>query len=256
MGIKKIFSNKIDSIKKEIEKIQQIELEKKKKDIEIIQKQIELQESQLNYVKLDIQKQIETFRLDPKYSRTTDQEMTESRDKLYQEQMNTDEFGKDIDPLHLSRDLQIDEILQNDIDNKNLKSTDSEFQQIIQEITNLFIPQKITNEEHLQSQITIFLQARYPEKIVEREIQTSKGDKLDIVIDKKYVLEVKVPHDKTALRNLSAQLEEYQEEYSNICAVIFNDENLYLSETIREYATKYHEKFDIPTIIISGKKRN
>ena len=72
---------------------------------------------------------------------------------------------KDIDPLHLSRDLQIDEILQNDIDNKNLKSTDSEFQQIIQEITNLFIPQKITNEEHLQSQITIFLQARYPEKI-------------------------------------------------------------------------------------------
>ena len=130
------------------------------------------------------------------------------------------------------------------------------FEQIIGDIRSSFKPQKITNEDHLQAQITIFLQATYPGITIEREVITSKGDKLDIFISRRYVLEVKVPQNRTDLRNLTAQLEEYKEQYPEICAIIFDDESLNLSQVIKDYVAKYERKLGIKSIIISGKKRN
>ena len=129
------------------------------------------------------------------------------------------------------------------------------FEQIIESIKTQFIPQRITDEEHLQSQLTIFLQAKYPERRIIREAPTRHGDKVDILIDDRYAFEIKVPQNRTTLRNLKAQLEEYQEEYPMICAVIFNDQALNMSANIEEFVAKYKDKLKIPTIVLSGNKR-
>ena len=141
-----------------------------------------------------------------------------------------------------------------------------EFVFIMHEIEKGFEPEQIKDEKELQSQLTIFLKAKFSDKKIEREVSTKSGDKLDIVMDDKFVLELKVPRGKTDLRNLSAQLEEYHEEYPNICAIIADiskivdlddpdpvEENL--TQRISEYADKYKMKLDIPTLTFNVIKR-
>jgi len=141
-----------------------------------------------------------------------------------------------------------------------------EFVFIMHEIEKGFEPEQIKDEKELQSQLTIFLKAKFSDKKIEREVSTTIGDKLDIVIDGKFVFELKVPRGKTDLRNLSAQLEEYHEEYPNICAIIADiskivdlddpdpvEENL--TQRISEYADKYKMKLGISTLTFNVIKR-
>ena len=100
---------------------------------------------------------------------------------------------------------------------------------------------------------------------VEREAQTKRGDKLDIVINDKYVFELKVPRNRTQLRNLSAQLEEYVEQYPNLCAVIADISNVEIEEgepiesnltqNIKEYADNYKRKYNVQTLIFDVETR-
>lgn len=130
-----------------------------------------------------------------------------------------------------------------------------EFENIINSVQAQFRPEKITGEEHLQAQLAIFLKAKYPEYKIEREVTVDSG-RLDIVVNGKYVFEVKVYLDKNQLRDLGAQLEEYKNEYPNVCAIIMDTEK---SETslwnIREYSDKYKVKYGIQSIILQGEKK-
>jgi len=140
-----------------------------------------------------------------------------------------------------------------------------EFETLMNSISADFEPENIKDEEHLQSQLTIFLKAKFPDKKVEREVRIKSGDKLDILVDGKYVFELKVPKARTDLRNLSAQLEEYRDEYPYLCAVIAdisgaqNDDTVdietRLTENIKEYVDKYKVKMGIPSLIFDVKKR-
>ena len=84
---------------------------------------------------------------------------------------------------------------------------------------------------------------------------------MDIVIDNKYVFELKVPRARAELRNLSAQLEEYVEEYPNICAVIADTSSIDdevesgLTQNIKQYSDKYKVKFGIQTLVFEIQKR-
>lgn len=138
-----------------------------------------------------------------------------------------------------------------------------DFENIINSIKADFQPENIKDEKELQSQLTIFIKAKFPELKIEREVIAKSGDKLDIVIDNDYVLELKVPKNKTHLRNLSAQLEEYAEEYPNLCAVIADisgqvsisndgtELEVKLTENIKEYADRYLRKYKVPSIILN-----
>jgi len=141
--------------------------------------------------------------------------------------------------------------------------TKRDFENIINSIKTHFQPERIHDEKELQAQLVIFLKAKFPEMKIDREITTKSGDKLDILIDDKYVLELKVPKKKTHLRNLSAQLEEYSEEYPNLCAVIADisdegrisnddiDVEARIAELIKEYADKYMMKYKVPSVILN-----
>jgi len=138
-----------------------------------------------------------------------------------------------------------------------------DFENVINSIKADFQPENIKDEKELQSQLTIFIKAKFPELKIEREVLAKSGDKLDIVIDNDYVLELKVPKNRTHLRNLSAQLEEYAEEYPNLCAVIadISDQvsisndgtelEARLTENIKEYSDRYLRKYKVPSIILN-----
>ena len=82
------------------------------------------------------------------------------------------------------------------------------------------------------------------------------NDVLDILIDDKYALELKVPSERSHLRNLGAQLVEYNEHYPDICAIIFDNVNEpHLTQDIIDYSDKFKRNHAIPTIILNGMKR-
>ena len=148
---------------------------------------------------------------------------------------------------------------------------ENEFNGILDLIEEKFKPEKIKDEKELQGQLAVFLNAVTNTKI-EREVRTKSGDKIDILIDDNYVLELKVPSGKDSLRSLSAQIEEYMEEFPLLAVVIadksdlvsdqddreFYDPNLEkgLTQKIREYADKYKMKYGVRTLVFNVKKRN
>jgi hypothetical protein len=144
-------------------------------------------------------------------------------------------------------------------DDKSEEFEKSEFESIVNAVKVGFEPEKIRNEEHLEAQLTIFLKAKFPDKKVDRQITTKNGDQLDIVVDNNYVFELKVPKNRTHLRNLSAQIEEYVEQYPNLCVVIADTSGVQedngdeveanLTQNIKEYTDKYKVKYRVPTII-------
>ena len=94
---------------------------------------------------------------------------------------------------------------------------------IILKLEKNFGPEKVYDEKELQNLLRSFLQQAFPDASVEREVRLKnvRGN-IDILINGKYAIEVKIPNNRTELRNLSAQLQEYQEEYSNKQTLHYN----------------------------------
>ncbi len=136
-----------------------------------------------------------------------------------------------------------------------------EFQNLINSINSGFEPENIKDEKEFQAQLTVFLKAKYPDKKIEREFDTKMKNELDIIVDGKFVFELKVPTSRAVLRDLGAQLEEYQEEYPNICAIIADtseiDEGVEkgMPQHIKQYSDKYKVKYGIQTLMFKIKKR-
>jgi len=149
---------------------------------------------------------------------------------------------------------------------------ENELNDILDVIDEKFKPEIIIDEKELQGQLAVFLKAVYPDRKIEREVTTKRGDKIDILIDDNYVLELKVPSGKDSLRSLSAQIEEYMEEFPLLAVVIADKSDLVsdqddsefydpdlekgLTKKIIEYADKYKVKYGIKTLIFSVKKRS
>ena len=155
---------------------------------------------------------------------------------------------------------------------ESIVGNENELNDILNVIDEKFKPEAIIDEKELQGQLAVFLKAMYPGRKIEREVTTKRGDKIDILIDDNYVLELKVPSGKSSLRSLSAQIEEYMEEFPLLAVVIADksdlvsdkeDSDFYdpklekgLTKRIIEYADKYKVKYGAKTLIFSVKKRS
>lgn len=144
-------------------------------------------------------------------------------------------------------------------DARDEKFEQSDFESVIKTVRDEFEPEKIQNEEHLEAQLTIFLKAKFSDRKVQRQVITKNNDKLDIVIDDKYVFELKVPKSRNVLRDLGAQIEEYVEQYPHLCVVIADTSGVQdddgdtveanLTQNIKAYADKYKVKYSVQTIV-------
>ncbi len=137
----------------------------------------------------------------------------------------------------------------------DVEYTKSDFQMIVNSIKVDFEPESITDEEHLEAQMMVFLKAKFSERKIIRQVTIQGNDRLDILVDDKYAFELKVPKTRSDLRNLGAQLSEYKEKYPNVCAVIYNIDDLNLSQDIIDYVDKYKRDYGIPSVILGGRKR-
>jgi hypothetical protein len=195
-------------------------------------------------------------------------------DSVYTRPMSRKEYVEDIFRFLNSKEISFDHLKDFALKAKVVAPSffgieskevgnERDFENIINSIKADFQPENIKDEKELQSQLTIFIKAKFPELKIEREVLAKSGDKLDILIDNNYVLELKVPKNKTHLRNLSAQLEEYAEEYPNLCAIIADISNevsisndgteleARLTENILEYSDRYLRKYKVPSIILN-----
>jgi hypothetical protein len=137
--------------------------------------------------------------------------------------------------------------------NKN-RSKQGGLADIMEVLKQDFIPEPIKDEYDLENQLVLFLKLKFPDRTIRRKFRTEKNNEVDIMIDQLYGLELKVPENRTQLRNLGGQVEEYLEEYE-IAIIIYEDESANISETIQEYVKKYKTKYDIDTIVYTGKIR-
>ena len=150
-----------------------------------------------------------------------------------------------------------DEKSNNDnVEEKSMDENVISMDSILWKLEKDFEPEKLQSEDHLQAQILQFLKGKFPNSNVQREqsLRNIRGN-IDILVDGKFAIEVKVPNSRTELRNLSAQLEEYKEEYPEICAVILDNKQLKLTNDIKSYVDKYKTKLGIESVILTGKKR-
>ena len=131
----------------------------------------------------------------------------------------------------------------------------TDFQIIINSIKADFEPEAITDEEHLEAQLMVFLKAKFSGRKIRRQITIQGNDRLDVLIDDKYAFELKVPKARSDLRNLGAQISEYQEKYPNICSVIYDLDDLNLSQDIVDYVDKYKRDCGITSVILGGRRR-
>ena len=140
------------------------------------------------------------------------------------------------------------------------KEDKKEFSTILSIIQSDFEPESITKEDKedkLQAQLSIFLKAKFPDKKIDREVVLQNGDRVDIVIDDRFVLELKVPTDRIYLRNLTAQLEEYLEEYDFLGVVIADiTQELEgigkdsMTQNINEYVDRFKSKYGIQSVVL------
>ena len=140
------------------------------------------------------------------------------------------------------------------------KEDKKEFSTILSIIQSDFEPESITGEQmedKLQAQLTVFLKAKFPDKKIDREVVLQNGDRVDIVIDDKFALELKVPTGRIYLRNLTAQLEEYLEEYDFLGVVIADitqeleeREEDPMTQNINEYVDRFKSKYGVQSVVL------
>ena len=131
---------------------------------------------------------------------------------------------------------------------------EGEFRKIMNSIRDGFDSEKIWDEQHLEDQLIIHLKAKFENMRIERQQSAPSGGRVDILIEGKYVLELKVPRSRDDLRNLSAQLEEYKEDFPYVCAVIADTQNVDEGE-IKTYVDRYKSKYNIPSVVKVVRKR-
>ena len=168
-----------------------------------------------------------------------------------------DEDDEDFEYL-MTHDGDDDDEEEDDEEEEESKSKDSDnmMDEIISKLKKGFEPVKVIDEKELQNLLRSHLETVFPKSLVEREVSLKhvRGT-VDILVDGKYAIEAKIPNSRTELRNLSAQLEEYQEEFPNIIAFILNNEEKDLDDDIKHYTKRYKSKLGIESIVKIGKKR-
>ena len=178
-------------------------------------------------------------------------EFLEKDDEDYVFITTHDEDGKDEE----EDDDEEDDDEENTNEDSKQKDSNYMMDSIILQLERDFKPEKVYDEKELQNLLRIFLEQKFPKATVEREVILKNKDSIDVLVDGKYAIEAKIPNTRTELRNLSAQLEEYQEEYPNIIALILNNEEKELTEDIQHYVDRFKSKLGIESVVKLGKKR-
>jgi len=100
----------------------------------------------------------------------------------------------------------------------------SEFDEILGEIKMGFRPEKTRDEEELEKQLVMFLKMKLGEDRVDRQYHKD-GKRVDIVIDGKYGIELKIAESYGSIASLPTQLRLYRKRFKDVAAVLVKPED-------------------------------
>jgi len=124
----------------------------------------------------------------------------------------------------------------------------NEFDLILQTIKEKFEPEDSRDEKEFEKQLTQILKLLYPNRI-QRQVPTPKG-RIDIVIDDKYGLELKIADSSGKLRALKGQVHDYKKVLDEVAVVLLDVHKLSASD-MREFVQDC-EELGVKTIILEG----
>lgn len=145
---------------------------------------------------------------------------------------------------------QRDDLSHKDLlDQKSTISTEkrkNEFDVIIQSIVDGFHPDFFKDEEDCENQFIEFLNRKFPNKILRRG-HTSRGVKIDLVIEGSYALELIIVNNEGRLISLMDQMLKSKQDFGKVAAILVDINKIPFSK-IKEYITEL-EKIGIKTIM-------
>jgi len=124
----------------------------------------------------------------------------------------------------------------------------SEFDLVLDSIKKEFEPEDVRDENEFEKQLFQFLKIKYPDR-ARRQIDTPKG-KIDIVIDNRYAIELKIADSKGKLMVLYGQVINYKKIYRDV-AVVLLDVGKMPHHEIKEYIDGYRN-LGAKVIILRG----
>lgn len=113
------------------------------------------------------------------------------------------------------------------------------FDSLLANIDTRFDLQPVRDETDFENQLYQHLTANYGKGVVERQVGTRAGERVDLVIGNKYALELKLVSGRSNLRDLIGQLHFYKKTYPNLAVVLADIGAIDIAdinEFIKEYA--------------------
>ena len=124
---------------------------------------------------------------------------------------------------------------------------------IERDFQNAIKNRKLGNEKDLREELANFLRIVFPENVkVEKEVKTKFGI-IDILIDRKYILELKYADNRESLDRGIAQVIKYNKLCKPVIVVIL-DIGILSSQTISQYCSYYREN-GAETVVIKANGR-
>jgi N6-adenosine-specific RNA methylase IME4 len=104
---------------------------------------------------------------------------------------------------------------------KNISEKIEDFEKILRILREDFKPEVVRSEEDFEKQVYQFLSGRLGKERVERQVNI-KGSRIDLLIDGKYGIEIKIADSVQKLYELIGQTMNYKEILGNVIAVILD----------------------------------
>lgn len=99
---------------------------------------------------------------------------------------------------------------------------ENEQEELIKAIRDDFKPEMVRNEEDFEKQLYQFLLGKFSSRKIERQVVVGGNTRIDIVIDNKYGIELKIADSAQKLHTLIGQAIIYKKELKEVIAVILD----------------------------------
>lgn len=102
-----------------------------------------------------------------------------------------------------------------------VKRAKHDFEELLSTIMD-FKPETVRNEEDLEKQLYQFLSGKLSKRRIERQVNVNSSMKIDLVVDGKYGIELKIADTAQKLHTLTGQALFYKENLEEVIAVILD----------------------------------
>jgi len=113
---------------------------------------------------------------------------------------------------------------------------DNEYLEVLNIIDKeYFIDRIFRDEREFETDLSAYLKAKFPQYKIKSQYRTPVGDKIDIVVDNKYAIELKVANSRADLDDVFSKIHWYRKHFDKLIIVIldvgrFEDTNYYAQE--------------------------